>query len=379
MLCVRRCSGSFSEDRPLGWDPVAEGNRAGDGMARFVSEEKAPGTPSSFPFQRCHLIRQRVGAFQFAQSFAGTSFTQRTEKSRQPGGHVLHCWFDPVDGTAEFRKPFRLFFRFQLRQDNGQNGGFQIASGPGCRQQLEQFFLDALRRNAVQMRPQCPGSSTGGWVDGKAEPGREPVEPQDAQRILLKAAFRLPHRPHAMGGKVVPPDKGVDESFLGAVCHGVDGEIPPGKILPHIRHKADGIRVAAIGIGPFGAEGRCLIEPAALLHRHGAVLQAGGDTLFLPEQRHHLLRAGAGAEVPIVGGQPQQAVPDTAAHSVGRMARPMERIQQQGCTRVKFDRCHVVSSSYCRIICLPSKPHSAAGNTACALGRAASGSRIMGE
>ena len=57
----------------------------------------------------------------------------------------------------------------------------------------------------------------------------------------------------------------------------------------------------------------------------------------------------------------------------------MERIQQQSCARVKFDRCHVVSSSYCRMICLPSKPHSAAGNTACALGRAASGSRIMGE
>ena len=34
-------TGNFSEDRPLGWDPVAAGNRAGDGMARFVSEEKA--------------------------------------------------------------------------------------------------------------------------------------------------------------------------------------------------------------------------------------------------------------------------------------------------------------------------------------------------
>ena len=34
--------GSFSEDRPLGWDPAAAGSRAGDGMARFVSEEKAP-------------------------------------------------------------------------------------------------------------------------------------------------------------------------------------------------------------------------------------------------------------------------------------------------------------------------------------------------
>ena len=33
---------SFSEDRPLGWDPAAAGSRAGDGMARFVSEEKAP-------------------------------------------------------------------------------------------------------------------------------------------------------------------------------------------------------------------------------------------------------------------------------------------------------------------------------------------------
>ena len=42
---VRGRDGSFSEDRPLGWDPVAEGNRAGDGMARIVSEEKATVTP----------------------------------------------------------------------------------------------------------------------------------------------------------------------------------------------------------------------------------------------------------------------------------------------------------------------------------------------
>ena len=37
--------GSFSEDRPLGWDPAAAGGRAGDGMARVVSEEKAPEAP----------------------------------------------------------------------------------------------------------------------------------------------------------------------------------------------------------------------------------------------------------------------------------------------------------------------------------------------
>ena len=39
-------AGSFSKDRPLGWDPVAAGNRAGDGMARFVSEEKSTRWPA---------------------------------------------------------------------------------------------------------------------------------------------------------------------------------------------------------------------------------------------------------------------------------------------------------------------------------------------
>ena len=42
-----RWAGSSSEDRPLGWDLAAAGSRAGDGMARTVSEEEAPGTPGS--------------------------------------------------------------------------------------------------------------------------------------------------------------------------------------------------------------------------------------------------------------------------------------------------------------------------------------------
>ena len=49
--------GSFSEDRPLGWDPAAAGSRAGDGMARFVSEEKASAHPGDI-----HL-RQILGRY----------------------------------------------------------------------------------------------------------------------------------------------------------------------------------------------------------------------------------------------------------------------------------------------------------------------------
>ena len=49
-----RWVGSFSEDRPLGWDPVAEGNRAGDGMAcnsndrrQWRKQEVAVGTAAN--------------------------------------------------------------------------------------------------------------------------------------------------------------------------------------------------------------------------------------------------------------------------------------------------------------------------------------------
>ena len=48
---------SFSEDRPLGWDPAAAGSRAGDGMARRVSAEKASAHPGDI-----HL-RQLLGRY----------------------------------------------------------------------------------------------------------------------------------------------------------------------------------------------------------------------------------------------------------------------------------------------------------------------------
>ena len=48
---------SFSEDRPLGWDPAAVGSRTGDGMARLVSEEKASAHPGDIH------IRQLLGRY----------------------------------------------------------------------------------------------------------------------------------------------------------------------------------------------------------------------------------------------------------------------------------------------------------------------------
>ncbi len=44
MLLIRSVGREFLRGPSGGWVPVAEGNRAGDGMARIVSEEKATGT-----------------------------------------------------------------------------------------------------------------------------------------------------------------------------------------------------------------------------------------------------------------------------------------------------------------------------------------------
>ena len=49
-ICPSRTVGSFSEDRPLGWDPVAEGNRAGDGMACNNSDRRLRLLPDDLGF-----------------------------------------------------------------------------------------------------------------------------------------------------------------------------------------------------------------------------------------------------------------------------------------------------------------------------------------
>ena len=217
-----------------------------------------------------------------------------------------------------------------------------------------------------------------GRVDGKAKPRCEPVQPQDAQRVLGEPLVRHAHGPQDAALQIGLTAKGIHKALFCIVGHGVNSKIPPGQVLPHIRYKMHLVRVAAIGISPLGAEGGDLVQPAALLYGHGAVLQAGGDAFFFAEQLHSLLRQGAGAKIPVMGGKAQQAVPHAAAHHVGRIARPVQGVQQLRRALVHPDG-HGCASSYCRVMLLPSKPHSAAGKMPCACSAYSSGSVIMGE
>ena len=95
---ARGRDGSFSEDRPLGWDPVAEGNRAGDGMARIVSEEKATVTPDFTIYARRLLGKynlctvQRIAALGTAlQPERAADFAALSELAEQLDADGVCC------------------------------------------------------------------------------------------------------------------------------------------------------------------------------------------------------------------------------------------------------------------------------------------------
>ena len=112
--------------------------------------------------------------------------------------------------------------------------------------------------------------------------------------------------------------------------HGVDGKIPPGKVLLHPADKADLIGAAVVAVFSVGPKGGHLPVFLFQADGKGAVAQAGGDDSPVPKGGGHLLRGGGGAKVPVVGRKPQQAVPDAAAHSPGLVSGGLQPFQNGG-------------------------------------------------
>ena len=135
---ARGCDGSFSEDRPLGWDPVAEGNRAGDGMARIVSEEKATVTPDFTIYARRLLGKynlctvQRIAALGTAlQPERAADFAVLSELAEQLDADGVCCRVS------------------QLAVNGRDLMAAGVPAGPGIRKVLE-ALLDGV------IREECP-------------------------------------------------------------------------------------------------------------------------------------------------------------------------------------------------------------------------------
>ena len=113
-------------------------------------------------------------------------------------------------------------------------------------QQLRQFNADALGSDVRQRMAQVVRCLTGGVINPETVHGREPQRAQNPQRILGEARFGVADGADNARAQILLPVKGVHQPGLRIPCHGVDGEIAPGKVVHHIRDKRHAVRVAMV-------------------------------------------------------------------------------------------------------------------------------------
>ena len=131
---ARGCDGSFSEDRPLGWDPVAEGNRAGDGMARIVSEEKATVTPDFTIYARRLLGKYNLCT---VQRLAALGTALQPERAAD---------FAALSELAEQLDTDGVCCRVSQLAVNGRDlMAAGVPAGPGIRKVLEALLDGVIR------------------------------------------------------------------------------------------------------------------------------------------------------------------------------------------------------------------------------------------
>ena len=141
--------GSFSEDCPLGWDPAAAGSRAGDGMARFVSEEKASAAPGQDAAPDTVIrIRKLLGRYDLhtVQRLAALGAAMEPERAADFAAQAELAAQLDADGVC---------CRVSQLAVNGRDlMAAGIPAGPGLRKVLE-ALLDAVIRGQLLNERQC--------------------------------------------------------------------------------------------------------------------------------------------------------------------------------------------------------------------------------
>ena len=141
--------GSFSEDRPLGWDPAAAGSRAGDGMARFVSEEKTSAAPGQDAVPDTLIrIRKLLGRYDLhtVQRLAALGAAMEPERAADFAAQAELAAQLDADGVC---------CRVSQLAVNGRDlMAAGIPAGPGLRRTLE-ALLAAVIRGQLPNERQC--------------------------------------------------------------------------------------------------------------------------------------------------------------------------------------------------------------------------------
>ena len=213
-------------------------------------------------------------------------------------------------------------------------------------QQFIHLCQDTLRRDTAQQRRLHPQRRIGPRLDRKSQYGGKAQRPQDTQRILLKASFRLSHTPQDTRLQILPPAIQIGDMPAQVHRHGVHRQVTAAEILLQPVGEKHLIRPAMVRIGPIRPEGGHFNVHLPRPDRDRPVLQPGWDGIAV-KQCKHLLRPRGGGHVPISRCAAQQRVPHAAAHGIGGEARILQpfqhilhRLRQHG-----FASPHVFSSS----------------------------------
>ena len=203
----------------------------------------------------------------------------------------------------------------------------QHTARAGAGDQAAQLGTDAPGGN-VRQPARMPVDGRGGFRrNGKAKGGGKAQRAQHAQRVLFQAGRGISHTPYDAVLQILAAVEQIHQPALRRIGHGVDGKIPPGKVCGQAFGKAHAVRVAAVAVGCLYAERCHLIGLPALQHGYRPVLQAGCPHALARKQGHHLLRQGAGADVPIVRRGPAQRIAHAAAHHIGLVPAALQAAQ----------------------------------------------------
>ena len=194
-------------------------------------------------------------------------------------------------------------------------------------QQPAQLRADPLRRHPVQHGPVFVDGPGGAPLNLAAKAGRKPQRPHHPQAVLLETLVRLTHAADQSGPDILRAAEGVVQIAPQIHGDGVHGEIPAGQILRQMGDKTHIVRPAAVGIGSLRAVGGDLVRLALRQHGDSAMLQSRLNDPLSGKAAFRLLRAGGGADVPVVGRHPPQQIPHAAAHQVGFVARGVQRFK----------------------------------------------------
>ena len=134
---------------------------------------------------------------------------------------------------------------------------------------------------------------------------RKAKSAKNTQSVLVKAPVRLADAADNMIFQILLPAERVGKSLRRAVCHGVDGEIPTGKVGGEVEGELHALWVAVVLIFAVKPKGGYL-KRRTDNNGQRAVLNSCFDAVKIPKNRLHLFGRSRGCYVPIIGSFSEQ-------------------------------------------------------------------------